>query len=801
MNTAPINATEEQHERLAQNEYAKFLDDVSSDGKYTEKIKKMYDDDEHRLIVDLNDLRKRCPERVQNLLGKDLTFEEMRAIQHALFDVLTSLMGSKENREQLSILDYFVGFCGSLGSNHLTPRTLMSSHIGSLCCVEGIVTRCSMVKCKVVKSVHYCEKTKQVIEQRYKDITSYDTYTSNAYYPTKDEHGNLLETEYGLCKFKDHRTFSIQELPEKAPAGQMPRQVDVIADYDLVELCQPGNRVQIIGIYRCLPSKQNGYTSASFRTTLISNNIINVEKKNEDIQFSDEDTQHIKQYAKSNIDTFTELAESLAPSIYGHELIKKALLCMLVGGVEKRLDNGSRLRGDINIMLIGDPSVAKSQLLRFVMRVAPRAINTTGRGTTGVGLTAAVTQDHETGERRLEAGAMVLGDRGVVCIDEFDKMSDIDRTAVHEVMEQGRVSISKAGITAQLNARCSVLAAANPVYGRYDESKTPVENIGLQDSLLSRFDLIFILLDSVDRNNDSVLCDHVVRTHCYRSANQSDGQPEPFANIDSILCITAENEENEANSTQRTRRKNQWKLTDVYDQTKDFRSVRNKKKYLKFDFIRKYIQYAKRIEPTITKECASRLAEEYTEMRNNPNSINDVLNDGSTQHKTQPITARTMETLIRLSSAHAKCRLSNKVTEDDAEVAIQLVHFCHFKKVYKKRTKKDSLDKSPEALERNLRNNQSKREKRKQSNSIDQNVDEAAKRLKETNISSNKIIVGKKFLLKLFDDRNTQSLDMDIIREEIKKQDDLTEEEIMEIIDDMQKKDMMMIAENALFLV
>ncbi|CAH8521793.1 unnamed protein product [Dicrocoelium dendriticum] len=462
----------------SEREYLDFLDDTD---EYKDRINSLITRDAVRLIINVNDLRRENPARCKKLLKDSST--ELVACQRALRRCIQNVNPDFAKGKH----DFFVGFEGSFGSRHVTPRTLSSKLLGSIVCLEGIVTKASLIRPKVVCSVHYCPATKKSIEKRYADLTSLEAYPSSGVYPTRDDDGNLLETEYGLSVYQDHQTLTIQEMPETAPAGQLPRSVDVLLDSDLVDAVQPGDRVQVVGQYRCLPGKKNGFTSANFRTVLIANNIQSL-SKDSGPSFSDKDISMMRLISKRN-DVLSLLTRSIAPSIHGHEQIKRAILLLLLGGVERQLSNGSRIRGDINLLLMGDPSVAKSQFLRFVLHVAHRAIATTGRGSSGVGLTAAVTTDMETGERSLEAGATVLADRGIVCIDEFDKMSDIDRTAIHEVMEQGRVTIAKAGIQAKLNARCSVLAAANPVYGKYDQYKTPMENIGLQVSLTSRLPL------------------------------------------------------------------------------------------------------------------------------------------------------------------------------------------------------------------------------------------------------------------------------------------------------------------------
>jgi DNA replication licensing factor MCM3 len=558
--------------------------------------------------------------------------------------------------------------------------------------LEGIVTKCSLVRPKVVKSVHWNEAKSTFHFREYRDQTmTANGAASTSVYPTEDNEGNPLVTEYGYCTYRDHQTISIQEMPERAPAGQLPRGVDVILDDDMVDKVKPGDRIQLVGIYRSLGNRNAGQGSSTFKTLILANNIILLSSKSgggiAQATITDTDIRNINKISKQK-KVFDLLSQSLAPSIYGHDYIKKAILLMLLGGMEKNLDNGTHLRGDINILMVGDPSTAKSQLLRFVLNTAPLAIATTGRGSSGVGLTAAVTSDKETGERRLEAGAMVLGDRGVVCIDEFDKMSDVDRVAIHEVMEQQTVTIAKAGIHTSLNARCSVVAAANPIYGQYDIHKDPHKNIALPDSLLSRFDLLFIVTDDIEDVRDRQVSEHVLRMHRYRQPGTEEGAP-VREQLNQTLGVGLE-EEADANRPSDVYEKYNVMLHAGVTVTVGRGSAR-RVEVLSIPFIKKYIQYAKsRIKPVLTKGAADYVVAVYSALRNDDMEGN--------QRKTSPMTPRTLETLIRLASAHAKARLSNRVEEKDAKVAEGVLRFALFKEVVEderrknKRARREDVD-------------------------------------------------------------------------------------------------------------
>ena len=651
-------------------EYRTFLDDEATDGFYKSKVEHMIKRGETRLIVNINDTRRNpnFKARAQGLIENSV--EELIAFQRALKEYVISL----DPNYGKSKLQFHIGLCGSFGSRHVTPRTLKTQYLNNTVCVEGIVSKVSLVRPKIVKSVTYCRATNKKSERRHYDLSALEYNPSSHTIETHDDEGNPVELEPGFSIYKDHQTLTLQEMPEVAPAGQLPRCVDVMVEYDLIDRCKPGDRVQIVGSYRCLPNRQNGFTNLAFRTVVLANHV-ELLSKEVSMTLTDDDVKACKKLSRTRkFDIFDRLARSLAPSIHGHENVKKALLCLLLGGTEKILANGTRLRGDINVLLVGDPSVAKSQLLRFVMNCAPRSIATTGRGSSGVGLTAAVTTDPDTGDRRIEAGAMVLADRGIVCVDEFDKMSDIDRTAIHEVMEQGRVSICKAGLTARLNARCSVLAAANPVFGNYDPYKLPMDNINMQDSLLSRFDLLFIMLDVHDRENDTRIAEHVLRVHKFRPMNELDGEP-MIANANINFSTTMQTID-EGHKTEMFEKHNP-----ILHGQKG-----SKEKFFTIDFLRKYIHIAKRVKPQLTEEACLMIGEHYSQLRKIEEEDKSIV-------KTQPITARTLETLIRIATAHAKARLSTIVDSEDAAAAINLVQYsCYHKLLSKPKPAKRKRD-------------------------------------------------------------------------------------------------------------
>ncbi len=442
----------------------------------------MLQKNQQRLVVNIDHVRDHNAEIAEGLLSDP--FEWTLAFNHALKEIVKTIPQARPDQTDPELM-YYCAWAGSFGLHACNPRTLSSHHLNNMVTIEGIVTRTSLIRPKVVKSVHYNEVKNVFHYREYRDQTMTTGAATSSVYPQEDDQGNPLLTQYGFCTYRDHQTISIQEMPERAPAGQLPRGVDVILDDDLVDRVKPGDRVQLVGIFRTLGNRNANHNSAVFKTVILANNIVLLSSKSgggvATATITDTDIRNINKIAKKK-NLLELLSQSLAPSIFGHDYIKKAILLMLLSGIEKNLENGTHLRGDINILMVGDPSTAKSQLLRFVLNTAPLAIATTGRGSSGVGLTAAVTSDKETGERRLEAGAMVMADRGIVCIDEFDKMSDIDRVAIHEVMEQQTVTIAKAGIHTSLNARCSVIAAANPIFGQYDPHKDPHRNIALPDS-------------------------------------------------------------------------------------------------------------------------------------------------------------------------------------------------------------------------------------------------------------------------------------------------------------------------------
>ena len=415
------------------------------------------------------------------------------------------------------------------------------------------------------------------------------------------------------CKFLKFQEVKIQELTDQVPMGHIPRTMTIHLYDELARQVSPGNIISISGVF--LPIPYTGYKALRAGlltdTLLEAHHIAHIKKNYREMELN-QDIQEKIQLLVTDPNLYNRLAGSIAPEIYGHEDIKKALLLLLVGGSTKTTeDGGMRIRGDLNICLMGDPGVAKSQLLKHICKISPRSVYTNGRGSSGVGLTASVVKDSVTDELVLEAGALVLADNGIACIDEFDKMDESDRTAIHEVMEQQTISISKAGINTTLNARTSILAAANPLYGRYDRRKKATENINLPAALLSRFDLLFLILDTPNPEDDMRLAQHVTYVHMH-------------------------NKHPESGATK-----------DVIDS----------------QLMRHYIALARTHEPKVQPHVSDFLVNAYVKMRRHADDNSDV----------QYTCPRTLLSVVRMATALARLRFSDEVDISDVEEAIRLI--------------------------------------------------------------------------------------------------------------------------------
>ena len=483
----------------------------------------------------------------------------------------------------------------------VTPlRKLGAENINKLIMINGVIVKSTVVKPKVLKAAFECRRCG---ERNFIEQTQHFLKVPVVCHNPSCQAKGPFEYVEEESEYINMQEMWIQENPEQLPPGQLPRNLHLKMFGEIVDTARPGDNVSVVGIVRTLPKKVKGGQLSVFDLFVEVNSIKVLGKEPEAIP----DISEINRIIELGKDPWIhrKILQSIAPSIYGYENIKEAIIYLLFGGVPKELED-IKIRGELNVLLIGDPGTAKSQLLRYVAKLAPRGLYTSGRGTSAVGLTAAVLKDKESGEYSLEAGALVLADKGIACIDEIEKITPTDRVAIHEALEQGSVSIAKGGIVATLNARTAILAAANPSLGRYNAYTSIIENISLPVTLLSRFDLIFLMRDVPEPTQDMNLSKHILSIH----AGAASSTPIPA------------------------------------------------------DLLRKYVTYARQLQPKLTPEAIGRIQEFYLKMRKA---------SGDAEGSPIIVGPRQLEGLTRLSEARARAALREQVTQEDAEAAIQIM--------------------------------------------------------------------------------------------------------------------------------
>lgn len=489
-------------------------------------------------------------------------------------------------------------------SENVRIRNLRSEHLGNFVPVEGIIKRASEVRPEVVSATFRCQNCEKEIE--------------------KEQDSSKLKSPYkcdcGSRKFKlvsknmiDVQIVSIEESPEELAGTGQPSKISAylrgdLVDPDFQKRVVPGNKVRLIGTLKEAPKKKD---SKRYDIFMECNFLETIEREFEEIEITPEVEEEIEDIANSE-DVLEKIVDSIAPSIYGHRNIKKALALQLFSGVRKVRDDGTVSRGDMHILLIGEPGTGKSMLLKFIGNLAPKGRYVVGKSATGAGVTASVVKDEMMEGFTLEAGALVLANRGLAGIDEIDKMSDEDKSSLHEAMEQQTITVSKANIQATLQARTSILAAGNPKFGRFDPYKPTAEQINISDSLLSRFDLIFPVKDVPDPDKDEKMAGHILRMHKEPGQDRAEIEPE---------------------------------------------------------LLRKYIAYAKRnVEPELTEEAEEEIKQFYVGLRKKSSE--------NKEERSIPISPRQLEGIIRMSEAYAKARLSEEIEREDAKGGIDLLTHC-----------------------------------------------------------------------------------------------------------------------------
>ncbi len=498
-------------------------------------------------------------------------------------------------------------------------RDISAAQLGKLISVEGVIRQVTEVMPKLKSAQWKCKRCSNT----YRIEQDGHQQRKPSFCSCKHREFELVPEESG---FVDYQKIQIQEPLEILKGSEQAVNLDVYIEGDFVNKVYPGNRTQITGILRLYPpnkDKKNVYGRY-----LEAIHVEETDKEFEDVTVSEEDEKKIKELSQ-NPGIYDILIQSVAPAIHGHEVVKESIALQLFGGVKKTLPGSTQIRGNVHILLVGDPGTGKSMILQATDRIAPKSIYVSGKGSSAAGITAtAVKDDFGEGGWTLKAGALVLASGGMVMVDEFDKMEEEDRSAMHEAMEQGKISVAKAGIVTRFKTDTSVLAAANPKLSRFDTFKPFFEQIDLPASLISRFDLFFMIRDTLNKERDETIATHILASHKVGEQMLQIQQGKKLANMSEILQM-------------------QEKVTPIIDT----------------DILRKYISYGRqKIFPVLSMDAAQRIQDFYVGLR-----------DQGRQQGSYTATARQLEGLIRLAEASARVRISDEVTIEDAERAVRLV--------------------------------------------------------------------------------------------------------------------------------